>query len=376
MPKLLSLAELGVFLAETDEMLLSVLQRRFSLARQVEEIKKVKGDEIVRLPIESDRVKKIMEMAEKYGINPHFAASLLYFIIDESCKIQLQQLQDKTRTEPKESEDMDDDWYALKKKTLLELAEAFALKYDDRYQDKANFALKSYQNYERGCLLESFKHLPNQLAVDLGCATGLMSFFLAKHFKLVKAYDLSPAMIEVARMKAEDCKNKNISFEVADFEEGIPLRDESVSLVVCNLGTASDIRDLKKVIREIERILQPHGGALLSFYNSQALIYDFPFIPWPVSLNAEINRPQSCLEVKLDAAKSYLVYAKAYSQDEVSDLFSTKFVISRINTFPTISSLLPDYMLNDQLKEHISRIDMGLENSQYGSYITVLVTKI
>ncbi|MCX6740661.1 MAG: methyltransferase domain-containing protein [Candidatus Parcubacteria bacterium] len=375
MPRSLTLSELGPLIAQVDEMLLAVLERRFSLVRQVAESKEIDAVKIVRLSTESDRVNKIMELAEKYGINANFAASLLYFIIDESCKIQLQQLQDETRPKPKRSEEMDDAWYAAKKQTLLELTAAFALNYDERYHDKAGFALRSYQAYEQKCLLESFNHLPNQLAVDLGCATGLMSFFLAKRFKQVKAYDLSPTMIEVAQMNAEDRKNHNISFEVVDFENGIPLKDESVSLVVCNLGTASDFRDIKGVIREIERVLQPHGGAFLSFYNSEALIYDFPFIPWPVSLNAVINRPKNCLEVKLNGARSYLVYARAYSQDEVTDLFSPKFVISRINTFPTVSGLLPEYTLNDQLKAHMGKIDTSLENSPYGSYITVLVTK-
>ena len=120
-------------------------------------------------------------------------------------------------------------------------------------------------------------------ALDLGCATGKMTFKLAPHFKNIIGIDISPTMINIAKRKIPAMDSRNIEFKIADLEAGIPCGDKSVEFVNMNLGTASDISNIQALLQEIGRILIPSGKFILSFYNSKALFYKW-FIPFDIFL--------------------------------------------------------------------------------------------
>jgi len=295
--KLLNLKELSDPIGKVDRTLIAVIAERMRLSRQVEAYKRQEGEPIVRYEAEDNRLAVIEEIAKEFGINPHFARGLLYFIIDESCKVQLIQLQEKGGIPDNLYEGDDEGWYRHLKQNLLELTALFAPIYDEHYGgEKTPFAVAMYRDYEKAVLQELMQDLPdNELCVDVGCATGSMSFFLANSFRRVVGYDLSPEMIEEAQRKLTQEKS-SLSFSVADIETGIPIDDASASLVVLNMGTASEFRDSEFMMREVERILRPGGHVLLSFYNADALLYRLGFLPWPVGINAAVNLRRKSLE--------------------------------------------------------------------------------
>lgn len=69
------------------------------------------------------------------------------------------------------------------------------------------------------------------IVVDFGCGTGSLSLLAAELGADVRGIDLSPAMVEIAREKAE-CAGRAIEFEVGDVSSpSIPGR--SVDVVLC-----------------------------------------------------------------------------------------------------------------------------------------------
>lgn len=366
----LDLKQIGARIRTVDSLILSLAKRRMELAEQVALKKFQTGDPIFRSSVEDDRIADIVKLAHSEGINPHFASSLLYLLINESCKQQMILTQNGSL--PILGDRTDDEWYAELKRNLLTLTERWSSTYDEKYEN-AFFATSEYLRFEFMRILQITKELiprNNDLCIDLGCATGRLTFELSKYFKETRGYDISQHMIAHANERVGE--GTDISFVQADIEDGIPEENNSVSFVIMNLGTASDVRNIKKVIQESIRVLKPDGRFLFSFYNSEALLYQWEFLPWKVDLAASINMTKHCLEVQSENER-LSIYARPYSVDEVIKLFAELGMKVDIETYPAISALLPHEIVHDKphIQKAISAIDRTLTATTMGAYIVV-----
>ena len=354
-------------------LVVALLKRRMDLALQVGEYKLKNGQKIFRASVESKRLAQVRAEARKCKLSPYFAESILYQAIGESCKQQMIQLQNAaTRRKEPETEAAR---YRLLKKNLLLLTEQWADSYDADY-DKAFFATHTYLEFEEDLLGQEIKRIPNKtLVLDLGCATGRLSINLSDLFERAVGYDISSHMIEKANKKV--AKFRNLSFVEADIENGIPQSDNSTSLVVMNLGTASDVRGISGIIKEVGRVLKPCGRFFFSFYNKDALLYQWDFVPWPVGLAAEINAHKHCLDVHF-GSKVLSVYARPYTVMEVKELFPPEMRLSKVLTYPTISSILPSTLFDGKpaIQKSIATIDRQLATAHDGAYIIVTGEKV
>jgi SAM-dependent methyltransferase/chorismate mutase len=381
MEKLLDLTKLGSRLAAVDTMLMQLVLRRMELAEQVGRYKRQNGGVIFRAQTEDGRIEAARKWALAHGLNVHFAESIMYSLINESCKLQMIQLQEKVSdtNEPK----TDDQWYGKLKRNLLVLTERWCSAYDAEYEN-SYFATKAYLQYEHEVLTREIQQLPDtELMIDLGCATGRMSFKLHDTFSRVVGYDISQHMQARANQLA-DSRNlhSKLSFECVDLEDGIPMPDACASFIVMNLGTASDIRDIGKVIEETLRVLKPGGRFFFSFYNRDALVYRWEFLPWQAGLAASVNIHRDSLDVhfKTDESKEEIipVYARAYTKDEVTALFADRGMEVSMVTYPTVSAILPRELFASQLgvQESVIAIDSGLTDSSLGAYIIATGQKL
>jgi len=365
------LKELGSRLKKVDQHIVALLSKRMTLAKQVQEWKKANDNQpIIRFQVEEERLEKIKVWAEKRGINPAFAKAVLYFIIAESCRVQINHLQ----TKADDSENLQDN--------LLNLTSAIAPSYNEYYGKCTNFATASYIQFEDKEIkreIGTLKSMGNlDLALDLGCATGRITFGIATHFKKTIGYDISPKMIEEANKKKNDgLISDDIEFTEIDIEKGIPIKNNSVSLVVMNLGTASDVCNFRYIAAATKRVLKKDGRFVFSFYNTGALLYNW-FVPWPPSLNAEINLDSHCLDVKFQD-KTFRINARPYSVREVKKVLTENgLIVSTIKTYPTISPILPseffdeeDSEKSNEIKKTIEEIDVNLANLNKGAFILV-----
>ena len=373
----LAVDQLGLRIGMTDRLLLRLLAHRMGLAVSVGARKRADKQEIYRRDTENKRIDALRIEGRKLGLNESFVEAVIYLVIGEACKQQMIRLQKEQ--DPLPNTTSDDEWYDICKQNLLALTAQVAGSYDQDY-DLAFSASSAYRAYEDGVINEQVAKLPKRgLAVDLGCATGRQALRLADKFESVVGFDLSPAMIEQAD-KNKFAKNiGNATFKVADLEQGIPLPDGSASFVFANFGVASDLRNIQAVIVEIERVLEPRGRYLLSFYNKDALVYRWEFFPWPVGLAAEINEKLGCLDVHA-GDKTFLVYAKTYTPSEVRTMLSAGALKGpSVVTFPTISSILPSLLLlegGDKAKDTITMLDRALEISGHGAYTIATGEKI
>ncbi len=355
-------------LALVDDMIFRLIRTRMSIAADVAAFKRRTGESIFRSSVEDARIERVRKLAEDIGLNPHFAASMLYLLIDESCKQQMIQIQSEVAQEYELPEDPSDRFRTFRH-NLIELTRAIAGSYN--VSTKEYPATVLYLDFEKEQALRQIKQLGKKsVALDLGCGAGRMSSFLGDHFETVIGYDLSQHMVATASNAGY---GNHISFEQIDLEEGIPLEDKSVSFVICGLGTASDIRNSSKLMHEVSRVLQEEGRFLFSFYNKDALMYHSSFLPWETGLAAQINLDENCLTVHL-GGKDYRVYAKAYSYGEIEMVLAgTQLHPDTYLTHPTITSIVPSSLLRNkpEVIANMGHIDAALAWNGDGAYYLI-----
>ena len=365
------LKELGDRIRLVDKLIVNLLGMRIrDLALKVQEYKAEHGGDVIRLEVEKERLKFVQSLAGELGIDPGFMLTVFWPIIAETGRVQIlarQAGEKKTDLSPR----------ALKA-NLLALTAEIAPIYDD-YYGLERFANAAYGAREQGMIDRQIAELKisvnsdtaGELAVDLGCATGRMSFYVAWRFQRVVGLDISPAMIAQAEANRRPGLT-GVEFKVADIGYGIPFSNNSVSLAIMNLGTASDVSDIKSVLANTKRTLKPGGRFMLSFYNAGALLNSCWFLPWQVSLAAKIDRLNRCLEVRLKG-RIFLVPATAYTRSEVQSLVENAGLrLLEISTYPTVSSILPDELFGDpRMRESVTAMDDALARLNMGAYILV-----
>lgn len=110
---------------------------------------------------------------------------------------------------------------------------------------------------EQPVVWEILDGLPPGIALDAACGTGRHGAHLSSLGHTVIGVDSSPGMLERAREKVPAAE-----FHEADLH-ALPLRDDSVDLVVCGLALMH-VPDLDPVLREFVRILRPGGQLVIS----------------------------------------------------------------------------------------------------------------
>ncbi len=417
----INLARLGELIRMSDAHLIDVIAMRMRLAQAVEHSKTVLGfrEAIFRSKPEKRRLKMVKRRAKELGINPNFAAALLYLVIDESCKVQMIQREATPGTYLHSIGDLS---YRELKQNLLELCRAVAEGYDDSYTSN-HPATQIYLDVEREIisrLVAAIDPRDRRVALDIGCATGSVSFFLAQYFDVVKGVDISEHMIDQARKNAgrrgklpdgtpesqthhridaqepesgwgigyghelSDWYTARTRFLQGDVESEEYWRtheDDSVDLVVMTLGTGSDIHvdSLAFVLKQIKRVLRRGGKFLLSFYNRESLICKFPLLPWAPSLAAVVDLQRNCLDVH--TRKSiYSLYARAYTQDELADKMPNGLSTSEAYTCPVVSATYPPSVFEiDGVLDDLRMMDRTLTfeaGANQGAYILLEGSKM
>lgn len=121
--------------------------------------------------------------------------------------------------------------------------------------------ISDMETYEKKLeITRSYFH-PDASILEIGCGTGSTALLHAPHVRQVRATDIAPGMIEIAREKAEAEGIKNISFEVAT-AEGVDVEDGSLDMVLA-LNLLHLVNDRDAVINRIHKMLKP-GGVFIS----------------------------------------------------------------------------------------------------------------
>ena len=95
-------------------------------------------------------------------------------------------------------------------------------------------------------------------AIDLGCGTGLAATAFAREVDHFTGIDLSPRMIERARLTGLYAE-----LEVADMVQGLRSKPDASADLILAADAMVYVADLAPVLREVKRVLMP--GGLLAF---------------------------------------------------------------------------------------------------------------
>ncbi|HVI77093.1 MAG TPA: methyltransferase domain-containing protein [Candidatus Acidoferrum sp.] len=387
MPDLKTLSE--DFVA-VDRLIMDLIKRRMDLAQLVarEKLRDVAAKKATTSPTpgkaqvdgnylqiynrerELERLKGIKSHADRIGLDSDFAQAILYLLFGESIKEQVKLLQNTQQLDLETAEDKDRQ--AQLRQNLIELTEYICEKYDPGYTE-VHHATDAYGKFEAELLAaDSAKLKRRNLALDLGCGTGSLALELAtRHgFEQVRGYDLSEDMISVANRKRKQMGAENVIFERRDIEAGeFPAETGSVSYVVMNMGTASDMVDLPKMLATIGRILEPGGRFFLSFHNADALLYESRYLPWPTSLAAAYNSYTNCLDVR-HRERVFSIFTQPHSEETVRKAMPAELNIDEVTSYPVLSSILPNDLFTSLTPETIDEIDRGLARSAGSSALS------
>jgi len=102
---------------------------------------------------------------------------------------------------------------------------------------------------------------PESEVLEVGCGTGSTAIIHAPFVKHIRATDISPNMIEIAKDKAATKNIKNITFEVSACDD-ISAPNESLDVVLA-MSILHLLSDREAMIENIYQMLKP-GGAFVS----------------------------------------------------------------------------------------------------------------
>jgi len=108
---------------------------------------------------------------------------------------------------------------------------------------------------------------PQSVALDLCCGSGDLTFLLRQQVikGRVIGVDFSSELLDVARVKAKNRGYDDIEWVKADVLS-LPFQDNTFDCVTMGYGLRN-VQDIPSCLREISRVLKPHGrAAILDFH--------------------------------------------------------------------------------------------------------------
>ncbi len=107
--------------------------------------------------------------------------------------------------------------------------------------------------------------------LDIGMGTGKNTYELARLYpeSFIAGFDIAQGMVDYAKNNRLIKKNRPI-FLQADLES-LPFKNESFDLVVSN-AVFQRVNNLKRALKEVNRILKPRGILCLSLFTEKTLL--------------------------------------------------------------------------------------------------------
>jgi arsenite methyltransferase len=146
-------------------------------------------------------------------------------------------------------------------KTVTRVSLAHALGYDTEGMPVS--ATESFAGCGNPVALASLKG--GEVVLDLGSGAGLDMFVASKRVGdrgRVIGVDMTPAMIEKAKMNAKELGITNVDFRYGDIED-MPIENDSIDVVISNC-VINLAPDKGKVFQEAYRVLRPGGRIMVS----------------------------------------------------------------------------------------------------------------
>ncbi|MCA0181232.1 MAG: class I SAM-dependent methyltransferase [Actinobacteria bacterium] len=126
-------------------------------------------------------------------------------------------------------------------------------------------------HYNRPELVRMAGEIRGQRILDAGCGAGQIMSDLLLRGARVSGFDVSPAMIEIARGRLGD----EVDLRVADLGEPLPYSDNAFDVVIASLALHY-VEDWASTLAELRRVLVPSGRLLVSIIHPTVYAVVYP----------------------------------------------------------------------------------------------------
>lgn len=127
-------------------------------------------------------------------------------------------------------------------------------------------------------LLNRWKSQGKNIFLDLGCGLGRHSILFGKNGFNVYCFDISEEAIIKTKMWAEQ-ENLKLNYNIGDMLE-LPYEDNSIESILCrNVISHTDTEGIKKIIKELKRVLKDDGECYLTLGSKET--WGFKETNWP-----------------------------------------------------------------------------------------------
>ncbi|ASW43351.1 MULTISPECIES: class I SAM-dependent methyltransferase [Eubacteriales] len=137
-----------------------------------------------------------------------------------------------------------------------------SVQYFDSIAENWNVIRSEYFEERLKYKLLSQINIKDKAVADLGCGTGFVSLALANEASIVFSVDNSINMLRQLKQNSLEKNYKNI-YLIKSSLENISLFDESMDAVFINMAL-HHIKDAKKAIAEMYRVLKKDGAVIIS----------------------------------------------------------------------------------------------------------------
>ena len=180
-------------------------------------------------------------------------------------------------------------------------------------------------------------------AIDVGCGGGLLSEAMAQAGASVVGVDLSPELLEVAKLHALGAELTGIEYQLQSAEDMAQSRPEQFDLVTC-MEMLEHVPDPESVLDACVKLLKPGGLLVLSTLNRTpkafalgivAAEYVFNLVPKGTHSYAKFLKPAEIARVlrtrgmEVSALKG-MQYAPLSNTARLNDDSSVNFILAAI----------------------------------------------
>ncbi|WP_458744562.1 class I SAM-dependent methyltransferase [Candidatus Nitrosocosmicus sp. T] len=121
---------------------------------------------------------------------------------------------------------------------------------------------RHFNDYGLNLMIRFSKPTIYDTVLDVACGNGTVAFEYAKLVNQVTGIDITPAMIEHARIIQKERNLDNLDWRIGDIS-ALPFKDDSYSIVVTR-GSLHHLIDFNKVMEEMYRVCKPGGKILIA----------------------------------------------------------------------------------------------------------------
>ena len=133
--------------------------------------------------------------------------------------------------------------------------------------------------YWRKKLIQCMNIKDGQYIIDIATGTGDVAFEINKQYNVsIVGLDISKNMLQIAKMKLKNNKNKNTKIEFVHGDaEKLPMGDNSYDHICISFGFRN-LGNYNKALKEFYRVLKPGGKlCILEFSQSRSKFFNFIF---------------------------------------------------------------------------------------------------